>query len=1128
MISKFEIGSAVDAARYHDKAFTQDGGISSADNYYLNEKALATWQGKGAEILGIKNAPVKKEEFVSFLEGRMPNPATGVVQNLADNSKGDNRRAGVDFTVSPPKSVSIVGLVGQDERVVQAHLTANARAMEWLEKHASMIRVRNDDGRTVAVQAGNLLYATVHHVTNRENEPQIHNHNVIVAAVYDKDASKWRSLTNDQLYKLRSEADVIYKAELGQALKAAGYELDYAKNGVDFEIAGFSREQLDTYSTRSAQIKEALQARGIDPDEASYSARQTAALDSRSVKKELPREALQAVWLENAQNAGLDVTRIVDRAVERTTEAEASKAQQPAAGLTEGRQAALKSVSWAIEHLSEREQSFPVSQLEVTAVKFSRGGLSDVEWAIEQHLKNHHLFDRGVNDAGVAMLTTRKGIEQEEILRTNIEQGKGKGKVVLRSDAEFDAALKAFEAKKTQETGNAFRLSNEQVNAAKNILMHADVYQGIQGEAGTGKTAALAMVREVAEEKGWKVLGVATSAAAAKELGRASGIESRTVASFFVERDNAIRLVKAELAELKDAIVSREALPNSGAARIESRRLHVKSGDIDFGEARYTFDRQRGEIFKSTNSLSNVIGAFFMDRAGNARANAAESVGAQESFADRLRAKALLGGATAAESLGRSLSTYEKVGTVEAIAARNTLYVVQDSERNALLRKYEAKRAELDNLERTGNREGKKTLLVMDESSLTGAADAARISTLAKEIGARVVFQGDIKQHGSVPAGRAFAQAQDAGMNTSVLEETRRFDKATEQTKRALLEMKAGRHAEAMALLDKTIVDEGDLAKTVAERYLANWRELKERGIDEPKVGVVAMTNNDRKAINAAIHDSLIENDLISKHNFAKAHLDDPKLTFAERSHVAFMQRANVNVLVFQTTYREIGVKKDEAVRVARFDTERNRVLAVNAQGKQIEIDPQRFSAFSPALLEDRLYSAGDRIEARAVIKVKGADGRKTSAIRIANGTRGTISAIDQDGATIKWDDGVNTRLDNNQLRRIDHAYAHTSYREQGATNDREIVAVSKVGAKIFNRESAYVSISRARDNTEIVTSDEATMLKNAGKDVSKTTAIDIDKALDRALSENRPVKIEKNQKKSVTLDQEAEQAFTR
>jgi hypothetical protein len=49
MISMTHIaGSGVgNAARYHDKSFTKDAG-QKADNYYVNEKASAHWQGRGA------------------------------------------------------------------------------------------------------------------------------------------------------------------------------------------------------------------------------------------------------------------------------------------------------------------------------------------------------------------------------------------------------------------------------------------------------------------------------------------------------------------------------------------------------------------------------------------------------------------------------------------------------------------------------------------------------------------------------------------------------------------------------------------------------------------------------------------------------------------------------------------------------------------------------------------------------------------------------------------------------------------------------------------------------------------------------------------------------------------------
>ncbi|MGY6258946.1 MobF family relaxase [Paraburkholderia caledonica] len=1131
MISKEPIKSVGDAARYHDKSFNQDAG-QKADNYYINEKATARWEGRGAEILGIRGNAVEKKDFVNFLSGKLVNPETGEVVDLAKNSKGENRRPGIDFTVAPPKSVSIAGLVGKDDRIVAAHMVANERTMQWFEKHASIIRVKDENGRNRQERAGNLLYASVLHETNRENEPQIHSHNVIVSAVYDEKRKAWRSLTNDMLHNLRAQGDVIYKAELAGALKTLGYELEYATNGVDFEIKGFTREHVDTYSTRATQVRDALLKRGIDPGEASFDARRIAKLDSRAAKQEHPREVLQEIWQETARKAGLDVEAIVQSARERspslsdergagvrrpdasigldgnhqsaTQEAlgvrDATNAQRTSPGRegVEGEPSlgAMRAVSWAIEHLTEREQSFELADLEIAAVKFSRGMIDDVDAAVQRHIDNHMLVERGTTDDGRLLYTTHRAIDSEMRLAENIQSGRDAGNTILGNGSEFDAALRAFEQKKEQETGKPFKLSGEQVNAARNVLMHPDSFQGIQGEAGTGKTAALAMVNDVALAKGWDVIGVATSAAAAKELEAASGMKSSTVAAYFAARDTQIRTIESRLVELRDALDKRENIRDTDALRMESRRLTVKGSDIEFGTNRYSFDHQRGEVFKSPDNLRNAIGAALTEVAARHRNPSTEAAKEGETFGSRVRAGAF----QLAGSLGRRLSTFEQVGTVEAIAARNTLYETRPGPGSELKRELLVKQAELANLRRYGNVEGKKTLIVMDESSLTGAFDTEKISNLAREIGARVVFQGDIKQHGSVAAGRAFEQAQNAGMNVSVLEETRRFVDATAPTRQALLEMKAGNYSRAIGMLDTSEVGEGKLAGKVAERYFENLTALETRGVQQPKVGVVAMTNRDRKAINAAVHAKLAENGLVSSQDFHKPHLDDPKMTEAEQRYAVMLREKKVDVLVYRKTYREIGVEKGDVLHVTSYDVDRNRIHAVNTHGKAIEINPQRQDYFSPAVLESRLFSAGDRIETRAIIRLPDQELQ-----RIDNGTPGVITEIDESGAKVRWTrTGKESYLKNDDIRFVDHAYAHTSYKEQGATNDREIIAVSVTGAKVFNREAAYVAASRARDNTEIVTEDRVGMMRNAGEDVGKTTAVEFE-------SRNAPASQEAN-----------------
>jgi len=1107
MISMHSIGSSGGAAKYHDKAFTQDGVTKQADNYYVGEKATAVWQGKGADLLGLGGQAVKKEDFVDLLDGKVLNPATGQMQDLAVNSRGADRRLGYDLTVAPPKSVSIIGLVGNDERIIDAHLAANERAMSWLEKNAAIIRVSDGEGGRLAKQGDNLLYATVLHETNRNNEPHIHNHNVIVSAVYDKDSETWRSLTNDQLLILRQGADAIYKSELAHGLEKAGYKLNYAVNGLDFEIAGLSKEQIEAYSTRTVEIKQALKDRGIDVEQADFHQRQIATIDTRSVKTELPRDALQSVWQDVAINANLDVISLVHSAQSNTKDQELTTkpidgaVHEVNASLDDDmqKQKALDSVSWAVAHLSEREQSFSSTDIELAALKFSKGRIDQVEWAIDEQLKNGSLVQREISQTGAILLTTNKGIEGEKELATNIRDGIGKGNAVLVSENEFTTSLEKFEALKSNELGFAFKLSDEQTLAAKNILMHADVYQGIQGDAGTGKTVALEFVREVAEAKGWVVMGVATSAAATKELEASSGIPSQTVAGFLVDRGNAVRLAEVELAELRGALYLNEKSAYGNIQRTESHKLTLTSDGVNHGTKIYTFDHERGEVFKSPDNLRNRFGRALLNVSENQQEKTTKHING-ETLLSHLRERAVTTRNEFAQSLGQRLMTYEKAGTVEAITAKNVLHLKQNSDIENLKFKINSKQAEIVNLKTTGNKEGNKTLLVMDESSMTGIKDAVAYSRLAKDLRSRVVFQGDIKQHGSVTAGKFFEQALEAGMNKSSLQETRRFDNATEPTKQAVKLMASGRMKEAIGKLDRLEVDDSKLPTVVAERYWNNLEDLQLKGAVNPRVAVVTVTNKDRKAINQAVHTILAENGQITGASFVKAHLDDPKLTEAEQLHAGLLKAGGADHLVFRKKYSEIGVKNNDVVQVKGYDVEKNLVLIVNSKGQEIQFNPKQKDFFTPMRMETREYSVGDKIEARANIKFGGH--KKDD---ITNGSRGVISSIDEKGATIKLTElpagekGVigEVRLNNDQLQFIDLSYARTTFKEQGTTNDREIIAISKVGAKIFNRESAYVAGTRAKGNSEIVTSDYGTMLKNSEKKSSKTTATDVVKTKD-------------------------------
>jgi ATP-dependent exoDNAse (exonuclease V) alpha subunit len=450
-----------------------------------------------------------------------------------------------------------------------------------------------------------------------------------------------------------------------------------------------------------------------------------------------------------------------------------------------------------------------------------------------------------------------------------------------------------------------------------------------------------------------------------------------------------------------------------------------------------------------------------------------------------LQSRALSATGSIAEKLGLMLADFQKVDGVEGVAARTTLVSMSSDPQRLLARQLGLKRAELRNIEKYGDRTGKQTLLVMDETSLTGAADLAKLTTLGRDISARTVLQGDTKQHGSPAAGRAFAQAQDLGMNTSFLRETMRFKDATDSVKQALEHMQHGRFSEAYAGLKTQVVKNGQLAEAVAGRYVELMRSMGESIAMPGSIGVSALTNFDRKAANSEIHSALRESGAVGLEEFKKEHLDAPKMTRAEQHFVTALQANAVSHLVFFQRQHSLRVHKGEVVAVTRYDIDRNLIHATTADGRSITVNPSKHDGYKAAVMEERKYSVGDRIEAREVIRWKDKQGT-----RVNNGARGRIDAIDQNGVSVLWDDGRKTRLTNSQTRFVDHSYARTTYKEQGATNKHELLMVSETGAKIFNREAAYVAATRAKLNTEVFTSDAKSMLKNANKSVQKETAL--------------------------------------
>src|SRR5437773_6849524 len=240
--------------------------LEQRDYYAEGERVVGRWQGRSAELLGL-SGDVKTEQFEALRQGCDPGSGEFLRQRQSadrtanDGSTQSRGRNLYDFTISAPKSVSIMASLGKDDRLLEAHRKAVNEALKELEAQAQT-RVRQD-GANEDRGTGNLVLAVYQHDTSRELDPQLHTHAVAANLTYDGAESRWKALQASEIYECRAYLTEVYRNALALSVKALGYEIDNRRDakGRDsgFEIRGVADELLSKYSRRSRQRDRAIE-----------------------------------------------------------------------------------------------------------------------------------------------------------------------------------------------------------------------------------------------------------------------------------------------------------------------------------------------------------------------------------------------------------------------------------------------------------------------------------------------------------------------------------------------------------------------------------------------------------------------------------------------------------------------------------------------------------------------------------------------------------------------------------------------------------------------------------------------------------------------------------------------------
>lgn len=474
----------------------------SAGDYYAEGKHVpGEWFGDGARRLGLRSK-VGMGDFVKLCR----NIAPGTDERLTQRMKRNNRRVFYDFTLSPPKSVSIVALVGGDRRIEEAHLRAARIAVTELEKFAAA-RVRKA-GASSRRPTGNIIGALFHHDTSRALDPHLHSHCVVFNATHDRVEDRWKALETYEMLAACKFVENVYYHELAKDLRRCGYELVKNRRG-DFEVEGLSPALIAKFSKRHAEIDRETQAL-LEAEPGKQNAnlkdiRENIAHNKRARKiRDVGRTRLNALWA--AQISADEKTAIVGTTQQTAVQRKTFNA----------RNAANAAIAWAEAHLFDRRSVVNEFDLWRHALEHGRGenfSLSDVQTLTKArpYVRNEAEYPRKV--------TTRKTLEREQLIVRLAQGGRGRS-APLSEKHEIQNAL----------------LDAEQRAAVQRILASRDYVTLFRGAAGTGKSFTLKEVRTGLVAASRSVHVVAPQRQQAMDLQHDFGSDAHTVSEFLTKQ----------------------------------------------------------------------------------------------------------------------------------------------------------------------------------------------------------------------------------------------------------------------------------------------------------------------------------------------------------------------------------------------------------------------------------------------------------------------------------------------------------------------------------------------------------------------------------------------------------------
>lgn len=492
---------------------------NSIDDYYVGSgEAPGYWIGAGALSLGLVGQ-VEEASYLAVMEALDPTSGESLLVQ-----RQDARVRGYDLTFSAPKGLSLLWAFADGptrERISAIHDTAVSEALAVMEAEACRVR-RGVHGERTLDGAG-FVGAAFRHRQSREGDPQLHTH-VVVANMAAGPDDRWTSLHGAHLFDFAAAVGACYQSALRRGSAELGLSWEVRANGLG-EVEGIPRTVLRAFSKRRRGIEADMAARGVS---SANEARRASTRTRRAKDPALalqPDDGLTRRWREElaglslgGREAGIgDVTGSMGRA-RRIDELGAdlvaelvepgwndipgAEAEVPTRRRPLWRRASTLTYAQVIRGLATAADASPAQVIRAARAVFGRGDVVPVAATAPVR-------------AGRRRFTAAWVLEEEAALLARVA-----------ARLPVPPCAPGLLATAVATAG----LGRDQERAVRAVLGSTRAVDVVVGQAGSGKTHLLSVLRRAWEAEGRVVVGTALAAVAAKRLEEGSGIRSETAA----------------------------------------------------------------------------------------------------------------------------------------------------------------------------------------------------------------------------------------------------------------------------------------------------------------------------------------------------------------------------------------------------------------------------------------------------------------------------------------------------------------------------------------------------------------------------------------------------------------------